>query len=330
MIRNILSKPEKDLCLQAFETFEICRIRDEAGFKFQPGDVFISSKQLLDILENGKEYQSFGHGILVPTSLILQSITACLSKISPSNTAKRQSRTPKDKHKQGLSNSFLAFNGTFRKKIYSALPEYRQSEISKLSGALWRASSLETKILYKEKAAQQNSILKEFEDKYPNYSVSKRYKKRKGRFVNRSFSDLCNTESSNNKNDLASFCGVPPDDNLEDYLVMSLATVSCDANTGEHEDDACPNALLDNINQDSSSCQVLSWMDEWNPDDSLTNEDDFVTWSRASNGLSIYVGSIHQNFYQSSYSLYSNNINIASYEQPIVPPNIFLHQMQLE
>jgi HMG (high mobility group) box len=313
MMRKILSKSdevlekdsEKHLYLQAFASFEICKRDQETGFKFQPGDAYISSKKLLDILEQGYAYQCFGNNILVPTSLILRSIITCLSKVTPTTPTKR--RSPKTKLLRGASNSYMHFNGFFRKIITAAIPEYRPSDVSKLIAALWRASSQETKTIFQKKAEQQKSIWKDLENKYPSIALSKRYKRRNGRFVDQSLDNDLKTEGTKNGNGLALFCGVSSEDNVEDYIAMSLATVSCDTKINEEEEIGCDNLLMANTNQESNSCQIMSWIDNWNPWEWQSNEVDLVSWSRASTDLSIYLGNIYQNSYQPLDSIYFND-----------------------
>ncbi|KAI8584505.1 hypothetical protein K450DRAFT_216679 [Umbelopsis ramanniana AG] len=315
MMRKILSKSdeaesEKHIYLQAFVSFEICKQDEETGFKFQPGDTYFSSKKLLDILEQGDAYQCFGNNVLVPTFLILRSIVTCLSKVTPTTPTRR--RSSKTKLLRGASNSYMHFNGFFRKIITYAIPEYRPSDVSKLIAALWRASSQETKTIFQRKAEQQKLIWKDLESKYPNISLSKRYKRRNGRFVDQSLDNDLRNERTKNGNGLALFCGVSSDDNVEDYIAMSLATVSCDTKTNDEEEIGCENVLMANNNQDSNAsnaCQIMSWVDSWNAWEWQSNEVDLVSWSRASTDLSIYLGNIYQNSYQPLDSIYFNDTN---------------------
>ncbi|CAO3688886.1 unnamed protein product [Umbelopsis ramanniana] len=320
MMRKIFSKSdealkkdsEKHLYLQAFVSFEICKRDEETGFEFQPGDAYISSKKLLDILEQGYAYQCFGNNILVPTFLILRSIITCLSKVTPTTPTRKG--TPKNKLLRGPSNSYMHFNGFFRRIITSAIPEYRPSDVSKLIAALWRASSQETKTIFQKKAEQQKSVWNNLTKKYPNMSFSKKYKRRNGRFVDQSLDNDSKKGSTKNGYGLALFCGVSSDDNVEDYIAMSLATVSCDTKTNEEEEAGCENVLMDSTNQESSSCQIMSWIDNWNTSDWQSNEVDLVSWSRASTDLSIYLGNIYQNSYQPLDSIYFNDTNFESFE----------------
>ncbi|KAL0078150.1 sex plus [Phycomyces blakesleeanus] len=76
------------------------------------------------------------------------------------------------------SNAFMIYSATLRKRIKTTFPEYNNSDISKLLGAMWKNAGAEVKKEYMEKA---NEVREWHKERYPDYEYNSRKQSTKER-----------------------------------------------------------------------------------------------------------------------------------------------------
>ncbi|KAJ2960826.1 hypothetical protein NQZ79_g3862 [Umbelopsis isabellina] len=276
-------------------TLEMSVVDGLPGFRTCSGKGFISSRQLMDIIDKGSQYQDIGLGYWISTWRILQMVLDCLDKLSVSVTSNRRGK----KHKCYQTppkpfNAYMHFNKTIRKKVSTLMPEYKQKEVSKLTGALWKASNASTKAYHRYAAAKENKL---------NYYIA-RYKhrdcpqslhihKRTGGFVCTCNGSWCLSKLKGNITEVLELQWMS---NVDPHVFRSIAgTSSCD-DAYISQNTSYSNLSECSINNEDCSSDLLSWLDSWDATECSDIASDFVDWSSILSDLSIYVGRIQDHY----------------------------------
>ncbi|KAG2233422.1 hypothetical protein INT48_007452 [Thamnidium elegans] len=140
--------------------------------KIYPSQVLITSKELIEMIEEKRESIQVENSTCVLRENILVAIHnfACeedtsvpiiqgsvLSNVSPNVEARRP------------TNAFILYRTALRKKIKSLFPSFSNSDISKFTGAMWKAADKEVKDKYVKQAMECRILHKQM---YPDFEYN--------------------------------------------------------------------------------------------------------------------------------------------------------------
>jgi hypothetical protein len=339
MNRTIRSKSEQDsleagkaplgTLNQTFQSFKLCQRDGLNGFEFQPGDGFISSKEVTKMIDEGCVYVKLGQEMTVPMTQILQAVLDCLRHIFPPISTKI--KTKKFNIFRKPPNAYMQFNSFYRKIITAAMPEYHQGEISKLIGAMWRASPIDTKKEYVLQAERQKNISKRISARWPHRPCSKEKKKRMGCFVNSGYTGLSKADHPIIKEDLADFFGLQCEANIEEHIARSVKNVSCDAIADVSLPATCTSLLSTVDNKNDFSCDIFSWIDSWEAEQQFDLWCNLVDWCRTTSDLTVIMGDIQlQSCLLSDQKIDNDTKDMQGFEPQFVSSNVWVPHIDME
>ncbi|KAG2172412.1 hypothetical protein INT43_004954 [Umbelopsis isabellina] len=311
-------------------TLEMAVVKGVPGFKTCSGKGFISNRQLMDIIDDGSQHQDIGLGYRVPTWRLLQMVLACLNKLSVSVPSNRRRKKHKCYQKRPKPfNAYMHFNRTIRMKISTLMPDYKQKEVSKLTGALWKASNANTKAYHRCAAAKENKLDHHITLCKHHICPQSLHYKRSGSFV--CFCNGCWCLSKL-KGDITEVLNLKWISNMDPHVFRSVSdTSSCDE-VSISRDTSFFDSLECSIGQEDCSSDLLSWLDSWNTTERLDIASDFVDWSSIMSDLSIYIGRIqdqHRLQLLESIILSDSDVNNA-FKLPSADSDLWVPSIQAE
>ncbi|KAI8368886.1 hypothetical protein EDC96DRAFT_504664 [Choanephora cucurbitarum] len=137
-----------------------------------PGSISIQAKELINMVrENFNEIFIDGS-----TCILREEILRAIhdypsnSRCIVSEKSAMSSSNPSKAHEpKRPTNAFIIYNNDHRKKIKMLFPEFNNSEVSKLLGAIWKSIGNEVKDTYIRKAIECRKIHKQ---KYPHFEYN--------------------------------------------------------------------------------------------------------------------------------------------------------------
>ncbi|KAI8367540.1 uncharacterized protein BYT42DRAFT_586643 [Radiomyces spectabilis] len=142
--------------------------------KIHPSQICIGAKELITMVEEKHDYMTTSNGscirredLLLAAEALLQNQTTDLDK---QRTGHSYSKSSKPGPKRP-SNAFMLYSSSLRKRIKTLFPEFNNSDVSKLLGAMWRSASNEVKEKYTKKANEQRMWHKE---QFPDFEYNAR------------------------------------------------------------------------------------------------------------------------------------------------------------
>ncbi|KAI8380787.1 hypothetical protein BD560DRAFT_387115 [Blakeslea trispora] len=160
------------------------------------------------------------------------------------------------------SNAFIMYNNEHRKKIKMLFPEFNNSEVSKLLGAIWKSISNEVKEKYIRRAVECRRIHKQ---KYPHFE----YNLKRNLFAHNSSSTI--NDHSDNWDDYFDWCFENTSTQSACGIIQSSHSVGPNASKPIEETEIHFNSELDPFAEGKSQ---ENWEEVYKIIESLFPEDD--------------------------------------------------------
>lgn len=173
LIRQL--KPKLTLPKQTLSIQKLTFSNDKEGKTFvtiYPSQVHITSRDLIQMIEEKKENIPIKNNTCVLREDILFAIHdfACDESISaPKNQGSNTSNTVQLIEPKRPTNAFILYRTALRKKIKALFPSFSNSDISKFTGAMWKAADKEVKEKYIKQAMECRALHKQM---YPDFEYN--------------------------------------------------------------------------------------------------------------------------------------------------------------
>ncbi|OBZ89248.1 Transcription factor SOX-6 [Choanephora cucurbitarum] len=230
-----------------------------------PGAVSIQAKELINMVrENFNEIFIDGS-----TCILREEILKAIhdypsdSRYTVSEKSVMSSSNPSKTHEpKRPTNAFIIYNNDHRKKIKMLFPEFNNSEVSKLLGAIWKSIGSEVKDTYIRKAIECRKIHKQ---KYPHFE----YNLKRGLFAQKP--STISTNHSENWDDYFNWC-------LENVSTQSASGMIREDNLAGLEVAEANEQMEIHFNPDARLCieknSQESWEEVYNIISNLLPEED--------------------------------------------------------
>ncbi|KAI9014571.1 sex plus [Phycomyces nitens] len=169
------------------QQISVIYIKGKTALRIYPSQAFVYARDLITMVDEKRDYITVNTGSSVERKDLFSAAECLLRKeIYPDNSSKDEPmstaqdkifRTSPEQMPKRPSNAFMIYSSTLRKRIKSTFPEYTNSDISKLLGAMWKNAGSDVKKEYMEKA---NEVREWHKERYPDYEYNSR-KTPKGR-----------------------------------------------------------------------------------------------------------------------------------------------------
>ncbi|KAI9478630.1 MAG: hypothetical protein EXX96DRAFT_595847 [Benjaminiella poitrasii] len=137
-----------------------------------PSQIMLDCRDLILMIEEKKDYIIVGNTSYILRKDILKAIQNYPFVNSKSETAKfepRSSDKSKEDQPKRPTNAFILYNNDLRKKVKTLFPNFSNSDISKLLGAMWKAVDGGIRDEYVKQAVQCRQMHKKM---YPDFEYN--------------------------------------------------------------------------------------------------------------------------------------------------------------
>ncbi|KAI9251683.1 hypothetical protein EDC94DRAFT_288075 [Helicostylum pulchrum] len=161
-----LSLPKKTLPIQNLSFSN--DLEGKTLIKIYPSQVLITSQELIEMIEEKKESIQVEKSACVLRENILVAIQNFACEEDTSVPISQDSVLPNVEPRRP-TNAFILYRTALRKKIKSLFPSFSNNDISKFTGAMWKAADKEVKDKYIKQATECRILHKQM---YPDFEYN--------------------------------------------------------------------------------------------------------------------------------------------------------------
>ncbi|KAG2209798.1 hypothetical protein INT47_001946 [Mucor saturninus] len=168
-------RPKLDIPKQTLSIQKLTFSSNKEGKTFvtiYPSQVYITSKDLIEMIEEKKESIPVKNNNCILRDDILYAIHNFASDentTTPENHISDLTNTAQTTEPKRPTNAFILYRTALRKKIKALFPSFSNSDISKFTGAMWKAADKEVKEKYIKQAMECRALHKQM---YPNFEYN--------------------------------------------------------------------------------------------------------------------------------------------------------------
>lgn len=168
-------RPKLDIAKKTLSIQKLTFSSDTEGKTFvtiYPSQVYITSKDLIEMIEEKKESIPVKNNNCILRDEILYAIHNFASNETtniPENRISDTSNTAQMTEPKRPTNAFILYRTALRKKIKTLFPSFNNNDISKFTGAMWKAADKEVKEKYIKQAMECRALHKKM---YPDFEYN--------------------------------------------------------------------------------------------------------------------------------------------------------------